>query len=95
MCKNRFKKIIQSTLEIGQPLRLYRCCYWFIYWYGYGATNVLYVNQVGADSALGTAVSLSLIRELGPVLSALMIVAVASAFVLKLVFKEIMSALMP
>ena len=73
-CKNRFKKIIQSTLEIGCR------CVFIVSVIGLFTGMVMGLQmyytliKFGADAALGTAVSLSLIRELGPVLTALMIV---------------------
>ena len=73
-CKNRFKKIIQSTFEIG-----FRCVF-IVSVIGLFTGMVMGLQmyytliKFGADAALGTAVSLSLIRELGPVLTALMIV---------------------
>ena len=78
-CKNRFKKIIQSTLEIGCR------CVFIVSVIGLFTGMVMGLQmyytlvKFGADSALGTAVSLSLIRELGPVLSALMIVGQAGS----------------
>ncbi len=74
VCKNRLKKIIQSTLEIGCR------CVFIVLIIGLFTGMVMGLQmyytliKFGADAALGTAVSLSLIRELGPVLTALMIV---------------------
>lgn len=73
-CKNRLKKIIRSTLEIGCR------CVFIVLIIGLFTGMVMGLQmyytliKFGADAALGTAVSLSLIRELGPVLTALMIV---------------------
>lgn len=74
ICKNRFKKLVQSILEIG-----YRCVFIVLIiglFTGMVMGLQMYYTLIkfGADAALGTAVSLSLIRELGPVLTALMIV---------------------
>lgn len=73
-CRNRFIKLNQSILEIG-----YRCVFIVLIiglFTGMVMGLQMYYTLVkfGADSALGTAVSLSIIRELGPVLTALMIV---------------------
>ena len=73
-CRNRFQKLLQSILEIG-----YRCVFIILIiglFTGMVMGLQMYYTLVkfGADSALGTAVSLALIRELGPVLTALMIV---------------------
>jgi phospholipid/cholesterol/gamma-HCH transport system permease protein len=73
-CKNCLNKIIQSTLEIGCR------CVFIVLIIGLFTGMVMGLQmyytliKFGADAALGTAVSLSLIRELGPVLTALMIV---------------------
>mgnify|MGYP001227119790 FL=1 len=73
-CRNRFQKLLLSILEIG-----YRCVF-IIFIIGLFTGMVMGLQmyytlvKFGADSALGTAVSLALIRELGPVLTALMIV---------------------
>lgn len=73
-CRNRFKKWVQSTYEIG--IR----CIFIVSIIGLFTGMVMGLQmyytliKFGAESALGTAVSLSIIRELGPVLTALMIV---------------------
>ena len=73
-CRNRLHKWVQSTYEIG--IR----CVFIVSIIGLFTGMVMGLQmyytliKFGAESALGTAVSLSVIRELGPVLTALMVV---------------------
>jgi phospholipid/cholesterol/gamma-HCH transport system permease protein len=77
--RNRMAKLIQAIHEIGVR------CFPIIATVGLFTGLVmglqLYYTLVkfGAESALGTAVALSLIRELGPVLTALMVVGQAGS----------------
>ena len=74
LCQKRFNKLVISCYEIG-----FRCLF-IISVIGLFTGMVMGLQmyytliKFGAESALGTAISLSIIRELGPVLSALMIV---------------------
>ena len=73
-CRNRLHKWVQGTYEIG--IR----CVFIVSIIGLFTGMVMGLQmyytliKFGAESALGTAVSLSVIRELGPVLTALMVV---------------------
>lgn len=73
-CRNRLHKWVQSIYEIGVR------CIFIVLIIGLFTGMVMGLQmyytliKFGAESALGTAVSLSLIRELGPVLTALMVV---------------------
>lgn len=74
LCQKRFNKLIISFYEIG-----FRCLFIILViglFTGMVMGLQMYYTLIkfGAESALGTAISLSVIRELGPVLSALMIV---------------------
>lgn len=73
-CRNRFKKLMQSILEIGFRCVLIILIIGLFTGMVMGLQMYYTLVKFGADTALGTAVSLSLIRELGPVLTALMIV---------------------
>lgn len=78
-CRFRLQKLIYAIYEIG-----YRCLFIVLIiglFTGMVMGLQMYYTLIkfGAGSALGTAVSLSIIRELGPVLTALMIVGQAGS----------------
>ena len=73
-CQNRFDKLIDSILEIGCRCIVIVLIIGLFTGMVMGLQMYYTLVKFGADAALGTAVSLSIIRELGPVLTALMIV---------------------
>jgi phospholipid/cholesterol/gamma-HCH transport system permease protein len=72
--RNRFSKLNQSIMEIGCRCIVIVLIIGLFTGMVMGLQMYYVLVKFGADAALGTAVSLSIIRELGPVLTALMIV---------------------
>ena len=69
-----------TTLYGGSAVFNHHHCLWFIYWHGVGFSRIYSLNAYGAEQALGQLIALSLVRELGPVVGALLFAGRAVGF---------------
>lgn len=76
---NQLSKIVQQIYYIGTRSTLIIMLVGLFTGMVLGLQSYYALNKVGAQGALGTLVSLTLVRELGPVLSAIMIAARAGS----------------